>query len=171
MKIISLETIAAMQAQASDYEARSKRAKQAARGEAVFASEVGTLEDAKRFDLIARELREVAEQKAHERAYATARWITNANSGIRPADARAIAAAIEATPHVEKINTMDVLPGDKGVNYQVRLVYYYDPTTKINRWALEYTNDKDRPAISDNESEEDARFRYREFIGLLSKAR
>lgn len=170
MKLISLATIAAMRETADSYETQAKIARKAAYADKGNADANG-IKAAEGFDLIARELRQIIGEKAHERAYSTARWITNANAGIRPADARAIAAAIEATPAVEEITAYDILPKDKGVGYRVRLVYYYDPTTQTKRWALEYTNDKDRPAISDNEYEADARYRYQEFIEMFGIAK
>lgn len=168
-KVRSLDTIAALRELAGNF----RRSAPEARAVAGLASSKDIKrvlnEEATKFETIASDLEEIADEVAQIRAFKTARFLMGPVSQLSEEEATPIIEIIRTAPAYEEFTAP--LAAESETTCTVRLVPFYDATIDEERWAVHYSNTDGDEGISDNACQEDAEFRYWEIAGPLGQER
>jgi hypothetical protein len=175
VKIRSLDTIAALRELAENMrnsapEAREVAEKLPVKKEAGLQEQLkATLRgEADKFEQIAKDLDEIADEAARYRAFTTARYLLGPLATLPEEKRLPQVKAIRNAPAFMEFTATLSVPHD--CTATVRLVPFFDELDD-ERWAVHYSNTDGDEGISDNVQQEDAEWRYWEIAGPLGQER
>lgn len=173
MKIRSLDTIAALREMVEEFRSNIPGVIATSRTMKDKALQNVLMEEAAKFETIANELGEVANEIANARAFATARFLLGPLAKEETVEEKVVfeslRGAIRTSPALLEFTAP--LSDGSDTTCIVRLVPFYDPTLDEERWAVHYFNTDGDEGMGDNAAQEDAEFRYWQIAEPLGQVR